>query len=68
MLLVLVGGRRVEGIPSDICVSAVVNAKGSPLVLSEEENSDKKVGSVAENKDYVFLSILMNTVIIVGVL
>lgn len=69
MLLVFVGGGRVEGIPSDICVSATANVKKKfPCVLSKEENSDKKVGSVAENTDYVFLSILVNPTILVGVL
>ena len=67
MLLVFVGGRRVEGLFSDICVLATVNAKGSPCVLSEEENCDKKVGPVAENTAYVFISTLINPIILVGV-
>lgn len=68
MLLAFVGHKRVEGLFSDICVLATVNAKGSPCVSSEEENCDKKVESVAENTAYVFLSTLINPIILMSVL
>lgn len=68
MLLVFVGGRMVEGLFSDICGLVTANAKGSPRVLSEEEYCDKKVGPAAENAAYVFLSTLINPIILAGVL
>lgn len=66
MLLVSVGGRRVEGLFSDIFL-ATVDAKLSSCVLSKVENCDKKVVPVAENTAYMFVSSLINP-ISVGVL
>lgn len=68
MLLAFVGAKRVEGLFSDICVLATVNAKESPCFSSEEENCDKKVESIAENTAYVLLSSLLNSIILMSVL
>lgn len=61
------GGRSVEGLFSDVFL-ATVDAKGSLCVLSKEENCDKKVGPVAQNTAYMFLSSLINPSISVAVL
>lgn len=62
------GGRRAKGLFSDSCVLAIVNAKGSPCIPSEEESCDKKVGPVPEDSADVFLSTFINPIILVCML
>lgn len=68
LVFFLVEGRRAKGLFSDICALAPVNAKGFPCVPCEEESCDKKLGPVAENGANVFLSTLINPIILACVL